>query len=482
MDLEIRRAPSVNGERVTVEGPSSGETVVALTAAGALSLVFALLVFFSGNDARVIALFPLLGFLIVLQTRFELSLAALVVCLFVDVHVSLFASAVVYAPLFGIAFVLRYRDIDRRAFANPLSVPLLVYGACILPSFWNAVEPFMSAYKMLNVLSFLIVLYAIVASLHSYEDLRTVLTVYVAAAVINALAAIVEGAAGVPRPFGPAGIMFCDYSGLGVCVMVVITVFSTGKTRLVAGGALALVFVGLALTQTRNSWLATALTCAICGGFIFSRRRDLGLSRRSLARTAAAGALLVLVVSLAIIVVSPGVGTRAASLAVTDVADVDQYGLVHNSLISRAFIWDAALNAFRDHPFIGVGMYGFPYASALYTRLPSSMYNFYVARNSPHQTYFAVLSETGMLGAIGYLVFMIAAIRIAFSTIRRAEDERGRRYAVVAMTALMYIAVSMAFTDAWLWGQGIVLFALVLGGVLTLWKMNSPYRNFCVRA
>ncbi|HMK38817.1 MAG TPA: hypothetical protein VK569_05715, partial [Bacteroidota bacterium] len=90
--------------------------------------------------------------------------------------------------------------------------------------------------------------------------------------------------------------------------------------------------------------------------------------------------------------------------------------------------------------------------------------------------------ETGIIGAIGYLLFLVAGIRSAFAAIRASRDDRERRYAVVGMTAFMYIVVSMTFTDAWLWGQGIVLLGLSLGGLLALRKMNFPRQVSGARA
>jgi O-antigen ligase len=482
VELEIQRATEVNEGNLTLGHPAPQERSFALIATAGLSLVFVLVVSVSGGDYRMIALFPIIGLLLLLQVRFEVSLAALVVCLFVDVHLSMFSSAVVYSIVVGIAFVLRYRDIDGRALSNPMTVPIVVYGLSIIPSFLNAAEPLLSAYKLINVVAFLIALYVIVAALRSYDDLRRLLAVYVAGAAINAVFVIIEAMQGVGRPFGPAGIMFGDYAGLGVCVMLVLTVQLRGRERVITGCITMLLAIALVLTQIRNAWMATLGTLAICGVYIVIKSSLLGLSRKSVIRTGLVAALVILSVSVAVIAFAPQVGQRATSLVGQNATDVDENGLVHNSLISRVFIWDVAFSAFRAHPLIGIGVYGFPYASASYTRLPTAMYEFYIARNSPHQTHIAVLSETGILGAIGFLVFLVAGIRSAFRGIRMSRDARGRRYAVVALTAFMYIVVSMAFTDAWLWGQGIVLMGLSLGAVLALGKMNSPFREFGVRA
>jgi len=303
------------------------------------------------------------------------------------------------------------------------------------------------------------------------DDIRRLWIVYLACGAANALDVIVEAGRGVGRPFGFAGIMFGDYAGLGLCVALALAVAGRGKEARVAAAVAALFIVGLVLTQTRNSWLASGATVVIMGAFSLLRPGVTGIPRVRLIRAGAAGTALLIVIAVAVLLLTPRVAVRALNATESDRPAVDEEGLVSNSLVSRAMIWDTALNAFRAHPIIGVGVYGFPEASKMYSRLPPLLYENYVFRNSAHQTHLAVLSETGLLGGAGYLVFMVACVSAAFRTIARSGGGPRGTYAFAGTSALMYIVVSMFFTDAWMWGQGIVLFALALGSIVALDKL-----------
>ena len=85
-----------------------------------------------------------------------------------------------------------------------------------------------------------------------------------------------------------------------------------------------------------------------------------------------------------------------------------------------------------------------------------------------------MLSETGVVGMAGYIVFLIAALRSAFQTIRRSTGIQGKKYGLVAAIGLTYCFVSMGFTDAWLWGQGIILLGLVMGMMLANRRISVP--------
>jgi amino acid transporter len=64
-------------------------------------------------------------------------------------------------------------------------------------------------------------------------------------------------------------------------------------------------------------------------------------------------------------------------------------------------------------------------------------------------------------------------VRRAFTSITQARGEDGKRYALVAAIAVVYCTVSMLFTDAWLWGQLIVMLGMVLGVMLAIRKIDT---------
>jgi O-antigen ligase len=437
-----------------------------------LSVTFVMVMQVSGGAPNVVAIFPLIAVLLVLAGNFELSLAAIVVCLYVDVHFSHFSSAVVLSPLLAVSFLVKHRDIAWSEFANPMTIPILVYGLCIVPSILNAPQPEKSLFALWNVAAFLIVAYSVVAGLRTHSDIRNITGLYLALTCANGLLVIVLSILGERRSFGIPGIMYVDYAGLGVCVTVAMSVVSRGKLR---SRLILLAFVittALIFTETRSIWIASSITLAVLTGYLILHPDLAGLSRRRVMTAAATAALGIAALGTIVVSLNPRIEQRAAELTSGGTNDIDQSGLAINSLISRAYIWDTARNAFLAHPFVGIGVYAFPYSSQHYATIPKLLYNLYVKGNSPHQTYFAVLAETGVIGMVGYLVFLVAAVRCAFQSIRQASGVQGRNYGFVAAIGLTYCFVSMGFTDAWLWGQGIILLGLVMGLMLVNRKIS----------
>jgi O-antigen ligase len=451
----------------------SGEVTFALLSTTALALCFAGALAVEGGNNYVLALLPLVAIIAVCIVSFEVAFVLLIVTLFLDIHVSLFSSAVWFSILFALSFLIRYREIEWRELSNPMDVPILIYGLCIIPSFVNAVFPFLSLLSLFNVIAFLVVLYITVLAVQTHDDARKLMGVYLLMVLLNTFDVIRTAVAGDKRVFGFSGVMFVDYSALAVCITAAIGVVSKGKVRFIFVALSTLIAIALVLTRTRNTWFSTLITLAFLGAYLMFNPDVVGLSRRQ-AFAAIAAIYLVIIGSGALFVLSNrGIEKRATEISTQSGPVIDERGFVENSLVSRLLIWDTAFNAFRAHPIVGIGVYAFPNSSKYYYRIPRILYERYVANASPHQTYLAVLAETGIVGAIGYFIFMLTALRIAYGAIRRVSGERAKKYAFVGAIALTYCSVSMVFTDAWLWGQGIILFGLVLGIVIANRRIGS---------
>ncbi len=197
-----------------------------------------------------------------------------------------------------------------------------------------------------------------------------------------------------------------------------------------------------------------------------------GLTRKRALSLTLAGLILVGGSAAYVVFGAQRIEKRAMQVSVEKDIAIDQRGKVENSLVSRILIWDTAWNAFLAHPLVGIGVYSFPYSSNQYYRIPKLLYVLYVEGLSPHQTQLAVLAETGIVGAIGYLIFLFALWKSGYQALSKASGPQDTKYALVAFTAVVYCTISMIFTDAWLWGQGIVLLGLVTGAMLANRKLS----------
>ncbi len=449
------------------------ESVFAPVATAILTFLFVLLVVQSGGSARIVAALPAFVVLFVCMFSFDFAVFLLVTSLFVDFYFYDFSFGVWFSLPFGLAFILRHKDLAWKQFANPLTGAILFYGICILPSFLNASQPAVSLLMLFNVAAFLIVLYALVASVRSLEDVRMIAVIYLGWVIVDSLDVIALGLSGSYRPFGFAGIWFVDYSALGVCLAIAIALVSRGGKRTLSFVVALVVAAALVLTQTRNTWLSAIVTLTFLAVYVLWRPHLVGFTRRQVSVPITVGFVLMIGLVVVMLVANPRIEKRAVQITEQPGYGISKQGQVESSLGSRLMIWDTALNAFEQHPIVGIGVYAFRYSSNEYYRIPKMLYKLFVAKLSPHQTHLAVLSETGLLGFLGYLVFMVVTLKHALRSVRTAKDDRTRRFALAALTCVVYCSVSMFSTDAWLWGQQIILLAIVIGSMLAIEKIGG---------
>ena len=453
--------------------PEARERTLALVSGLAITAVFTLIAILFGGKTAVLIALPLVAVVFLLLTSFDLALIALAMVFFVKTYVWIFSGAVWFSMVVAAAFLLNRRDFAWKDLAHPLTPAIVVYGLCVLPSFLNAVNPLMSAVKLFNVLAFLIVLYCTAAGVRSRDQIRRIVAAFVALALLNGLDVIIGAVATGKRLYGFAGLMYVDYAGLAVSVTATMTLFAHGFRRNLLLLLSLAIAAALIMTQTRSTWLATIATLFFLGGYLVLNPDVVGSTRKRLIVLLVAGSLGIVVTAVGVVAVNPKIEQRVSSLEEGGSVEFDPNLAQKNSLITRMLIWDTAFRAFSEHPIIGIGVYGFLYVSRDYARMPWFLYEKFVSGMSPHQTHVAALVETGILGWLGLLVFLVGVLRYTIRAIREVRGERARHYALVGAVAVVYCVISMFFTDAWLWGQGIVLLGLVLGLVTANARLNS---------
>jgi O-antigen ligase len=441
-----------------------------------LSLLFVLLQVLGGGTPMSLAFLPLVALLLLMVGNPEIVLAALIVVFYLDIHISIFSSAVWFTVLVGVAFVIHHRDFAWRDLLTPLSIPILVYGLAVIPSIFNADHPIYCIKRVYNLAAFLIAMYYSLMSIRTPDMLRRLVFLFVVLTAADATDVIVDALRSRGRETGFAGVMFVDYAGISVSILGMMMLFAKGVRRIVLLLLALLITMGLILTQTRNAWLATVITLGVGVAYLIRHPGMGSISRGRLIFTAVAGCIAIAAVAMFTVELNPSVGTRAAGIVEANMVETSTELIIRNSLLTRVLIWTTALNAFLSHPLIGVGVFGFADVSFQYIKFPAFLYFVYVKGNSPHIAYLAVLTETGIIGMAGFLFVLVSMVRTSLRTIREIVDVNGRRYALVAMVALVYCMISMAFTDAWLWGQGVVLWGLVVGMQEAVARMYSTSR------
>ncbi|GGY28645.1 membrane protein [Streptomyces xanthochromogenes] len=318
---------------------------------------------------------------------------------------------------------------------------------------------------------FVLVPLAVLLLLRDRDDFR------LAASAVVALA-LFEGGVGVQQYLTRTGASYMgeDIRAVGTFgasdIMGMATVVSCGllcalglaldptpgasrTRRRAALGCAALLLLPLAVSFSRGAWIATSIA-SIALLLLSGVRRALAV----LAVTAAATVVLVGV---------SGSGTQMLQERLASITQVES--APDQSVTDRYTMWAAAELMWRQSPVTGVGLKGFPDhrdsnsslalssgsdtagAGAAFKRQPLL---------SPHNMYFLVLSEQGLIGVVT-LVGGWAALLV--TGVRRLHRARSARTAMdcglVATGLLTWLLVDFFYGD--IGGPSTALTALVLG-------------------
>jgi len=164
----------------------------------------------------------------------------------------------------------------------------------------------------------------------------------------------------------------------------------THWARLLLTFASLVMVLSLILTQSRSSWVACALSLAL---WLFLQRQQLTVRSSP---WLLGGALLLLV---------GGLLWKGQDLAIRFKSVLSLSILQENGTAWRLELLQGALRIFKDFPITGSGPNTFGSILSAYLSQPG-----YFSIN-PHNYYLQVLAETGVLGALGLLIFLFALFR-----------------------------------------------------------------------
>jgi len=356
-----------------------------------------------------------------------------------------------------------------------LGAPLVCFAVATLTS--N--DPAASAFGFIRYAElFVIVPLAVVIVLRERRDALIVCGALVAAALI-------EGFVGVGQYLTGAGASYqgrdvravgtfsaldvqamAGVVGYGIVVAVGLAMTTRGKTRFWLATAAAFLTVPLLLSLSRGALIATVVALVVM--LIVARPRLL------LPVGVYGGAVLLLIIGV--------LGPRATSVG----ARLDSIGSSVSapdpSVTDRFTLWRTATQIWQDHPITGVGLKQFPAFRDSYAPLNLSAGSDVASSTlsfqkepllSPHNMYLLVLSEQGLLGALGLVVLLLGLIVVLSGRVRAREatppkHRRGFGAASVGIAALgvvVWTATNFMYGD--IGGQTGVMMSVLLG--VALW-------------
>jgi putative inorganic carbon (hco3(-)) transporter len=175
------------------------------------------------------------------------------------------------------------------------------------------------------------------------------------------------------------------------------------------------VFIGalaLVLTFSRGGWLAATIAVTLLLCFFFVRGQ---LTKRIL--------LLGLIVGVLGFIMGGQIQARLQSQS--------------GGLGARVSLGEVAVDVIRDHPLMGVGANNYVTVLPKYASLTAYTH-------VPHNKFLLVWSETGIVGLLAFIFFLLAAARQGWLALRHADEELAP-YAGALSAAFIALFVHMNF-------------------------------------
>ncbi|GAA1249038.1 O-antigen ligase family protein [Kitasatospora nipponensis] len=317
---------------------------------------------------------------------------------------------------------------------------------------------------------FVLVPASVICALRDRTDLRLVLGAFV-------LAALIEGGVGAEQyltgtgasytgqpiravgTFGALDIMAMSgvvSFGLLAALALALAARRGGWARRALFAAAAFLAFPLAVSFSRGSWIATAV-----GAVALLLRADARLALRSAVLALAAAVVLV---------GGLGAGGGGVTERLSSIGSVSG-GNEDHSVSDRYDLWATARAIWADHPVSGAGPKSFQQLRDSHAPLRLSSGSDAADSTigferepllSPHNMYFLVLSEQGLVGMVAYGALFLALL---LGCLRRAGDA-----APAAIGLLGWVLVDFLYAD--IGGTTTVLTSVILG-VAAWWALPS---------
>lgn len=128
----------------------------------------------------------------------------------------------------------------------------------------------------------------------------------------------------------------------------------------------------------------------------------------------------------------------------------------------RIVLWTEALEAFWQHPFMGIGPGNFRYIAEIMPSVRLDPYNYFVRGLSAHNLLLHYLAETGLIGVTALLALFISQFRLAGRSWRESCARLNMDTATVLLTLSALLLLTTLFEAAWMWAEFSLVAALLM--------------------
>jgi O-Antigen ligase. len=399
--------------------------------------------------------------------------------MFINYYIYFNISVLFVIPL-AVSFIISYRPLNYSKLQNQLTTKFIFYILTTLPSFYNTIKISGSLAGMYNFVAIIIVVYIISYTIDDFQDIKKYMRYFLVLGGLNAVTLIAQAVIkGGNRVFGITGVVFTDFASI-IIIGLFVTIIIKPKYNAINIPLVGFFLLALLFTQTRSSLIICFITIGIFLTVCILTNKKLYVDKKKIIITLSILAICAAIIVAAIVVLSPQAVTRLTTISTKPDADFQhEADFGTSTLITRFLVWQTAFNAFVQHPIIGIGAYSFPFSSHLYQHLSPFLFNTIVKGLSPHVTYLAVLTETGIVGMIGFLFLLISSIKLGWDSIKKAITSTELYFSFLLFFIYLNIILSMFFSDAYLAGQCAMLWGVVLG--LSVANNRIVNKNYSAR-
>ena len=408
---------------------------------------------------------------ILLSFNFFLMFFSLLLIVFTPYFISMHTSVIF--SLFLIFSALWNFKFDKNiSYKNPIIRPLFIYILLASLSIYNAPKTIYTLVDYLNLVSLSLLIIIVPLVFNERKKIDQIFYFFITAILIHSFLVIGESLYTGKRAFGLLGVFYVDLAGLGVLYSIIYFLYNNGLKRNMFGFSATIILLGLILSQTRNAWLSTVVALLFLFTFLFVKAEKYRMNRKVII-TIIMGFILI---SGSVFLVAPkdlnvDVGKRLEAKTQKIKVTENPASVGDNSFFSRMLIWHTAINAFIKEPILGIGLYSFKHTSGKYYTIPKPFFKEYVEHRTPHVAYLEVLVESGIVGFIGFIIFLLSIHKLLIKSLRLVLKKEAIRQTVLILVSIVYISFSMIMTEAWLYGQYIVWFGIIVGLLISNNKM-----------
>ncbi len=402
--------------------------------------------------------------------NFYLSYSILLFLLFLP-HFYAVHQVIAFSYILLLSFLVNFRGDFLKELKNPVLTALLLYILLMLPSLVTTPKKLLSIRDMSNIIALLLMFCITLISFKDYKKIISVFYFFIFAIFMHTLWVIYLGITTGERVFGILWVYYIDFAGLGALISIILFFYSKGISKVIFGISSVAITYGLILTQTRNAWLSFAVAFGSLLIFLIIKGEKFKIKRFATVIT-----LLVMIgiIGGAMILrneATSNIGDRLDEQSESVQIDEQDPTALNNSLITRILIWHTSYKAFLQKPVFGIGAYSFRFISELYYEIPKPFYEEFVKERTPHVTYLQVLTETGIVGLVAFLIFIIAIFKQIIQTLSRPNKTKQEiKLSLLICWSLIYIIFSMLMTESWLYGQYAVWTGILLGLLISNYK------------